>query len=234
MEPEQERKKRVRKIISILKKTYPDARCMLDFSSPLELLVATILAAQCTDARVNLTTPAIFRRYRTAVGYSKARLGTLEKLFHPCGFFRNKAKAVKAACTVIAQEHGGEVPGDMAALSSLPGVGRKTANVVLGCAMNVPSLIVDTHVIRLSGRLGLASPNNVEQKYADKIESELAEIVPEKQRTLFSHAMFAHGQNCCQARRPECPRCPVVGLCPYAEKTQGLGIGGQGSGKNSE
>ena len=217
METTEERRKRVRRIISRLKKEYPDARCLLNYSNPLELLVATILAAQCTDERVNLTTPEVFSRFRTAEDYAKAPLPTLERLFRSCGTFRQKARSVKAACQALVERHGGEVPADLDALASLPGVGRKTANVVLGNAFGVPSIIVDTHVLRLSGRLGLADPHNVEKKYADKVEAELAEVVPRKDWTLFSHLLSFHGRAVCKARKPACGECPIADLCPHPQ-----------------
>jgi len=219
MESLEERKKRVRKIISRLKKRYPDARCLLDHSSPLELLVATVLAAQCTDERVNQTTPAVFERFRTAEDYARAPLPTLERLFKSCGTFRQKARAVKAACQALVERHGGQVPRDLEALASLPGVGRKTANVVMANAFGVQGIIVDTHVLRLSGRLGLASAHNVEKKYADKVEAELAEAVPKKDWTLFSHLLSFHGRAICKARKPACGECPIAALCPYPDKT---------------
>jgi len=220
MEKPADRKKRVRKIIACLKKVYPDVKCMLDFTNPLELMVGTILSAQCTDKRVNMTTPTIFGRYKTAADYAEAPLEDLEELFKSCGTFRNKAKAVKAACGEIVEKHGGEVPGDMERLHGLPGLGRKSANVILGCAFGVPSIIVDTHVVRLSGRLDLATPHFVEKKYAEKIERELLDIVPEKDRTLFSHLIGTHGRECCVARKPRCPDCPIRDLCPYPDKTE--------------
>ena len=220
MESLADRKKRVRKIIAKLGKQYPDVRCMLDFSTPLELLVATILSAQCTDERVNMTTPTLFRKYRTAKAYAGAPLEELEGLIKSCGTFRNKAKAIKAACTAIAETHGGEVPGTMDELHALDGVGRKTANVVLGNAFDVPSIIVDTHVLRLSGRLGLAKPHNVAKRYADKIEQELLEVVSPAARTRFSHLLTWHGRRCCAARKPRCPECVIDSLCPYPDKTQ--------------
>ena len=219
MEPLADRKKRVRKIITRLKKAYPDPRCMLDFETPLELLVATILAAQCTDERVNRTTPTLFRKYRAAKDYAQAPLPELEGLIRSCGTFRNKAKAIKAACGEIVERHGGEVPDTMDELYALTGVGRKSANVIMGCAFAVPSVIVDTHVLRLSGRLGLATPHNVEKKYADKIERELLEILPRKARTLFSHLLAWHGRGCCTARKPRCPECAIETLCPCPDKS---------------
>ncbi|HUW34322.1 MAG TPA: endonuclease III [Planctomycetota bacterium] len=215
-----DKKKRVKEIIKRLEKEYPDARVLLDYSSPLELLVATILAAQCTDARVNQNTPAIFKQFKTAKDYADAPLPVLEKFFKPCGFFRNKSKAVKACCQALVENHGGSVPDHPEALYSLPGVGRKTANVALGNAFGRPAVIVDTHVLRVSGRLGLASEKNVKQKYADKIEQELMEITPEKQWTHLSHLLSFHGRRICVAAKPKCPICPVNDLCPYPNKTK--------------
>ena len=214
-------KKRVKEISKRLEKQYPDAHVLLDYSNPLELLVATILAAQCTDARVNQSTPAIFKQFKTAQDYAAAPLEALEKHFKPCGFFRNKAKAVKACCRELVEKHGGTVPDDPEALYALPGVGRKTANVVLGNVFGRQAIIVDTHVLRVSGRLGLASPANVEHKYADKIEQELMAVTPEKQWTHFSHLLSFHGRQICTAAKPKCPICPVNELCPWPEKTEG-------------
>jgi len=219
MEALAERKARVRKIIARLKKEYPDARCLLSYANPLELLVATILAAQCTDERVNKTTPALFARFRSAADFAAAPVEDLEQMIRSCGTFRNKARAIIACCTELAEKHGGQVPADMEVLANLPGVGRKTANVVLGNCFGVPAIIVDTHAIRVSGRLGLADPHNVEKKYADKIERELMEAVPRNDWTLFSHLITFHGRRCCTARKPECPRCVVSALCPYQDKT---------------
>ena len=220
MEPVADRKKRVRKIITRLKKAYPDAKCLLDHSSPLELLVATILAAQCTDERVNKETPRVFAKYKTAKDYAEAPLEDLEMLFKSCGTFRRKAVAVRDACRAIAQEHNGDVPGTIEVLAALPGVGRKTANVVLANCFGVPGIIVDTHALRLSGRIGLASAHNVEKKYADKVEKELMEAVPQKHWTLFSHLVTFHGRRACFARKPNCPECVIESLCPYPEKTK--------------
>ena len=219
MEPLDDRKKRVRKILAKLRREYPDVRCMLDYSTPLELLVACILSAQCTDERVNLTTPTLFKRFKTVRDYADVSLEELEPLIRSCGTFRNKAKAIKAACREIVEQHGGKVPGEMDTLWRLSGVGRKTANVVLGCAFGVPSIIVDTHCLRLSGRLGLAKPHNVEKKYADKIEQELLDVVPKPSRTLFSHLLTWHGRHCCAARKPRCPQCVILTLCPYPDKS---------------
>ncbi len=222
MEALTDRKARVRKIVATLKKAYPDARCLLNHSSPLELLVATILAAQCTDERVNKTTPALFARFRSAADFAAAPAEELEGMIRSCGTFRNKARAIIACCRELAEKHGGLVPANIVTLSNLPGVGRKTANVVLANCFGVPGMIVDTHMIRVAGRLGLADPHNVEKKYAEKIEKELMEAVPERDWTLFSHLMTFHGRRCCYARKPECPRCSVAPLCPYPEKTTGL------------
>jgi len=219
MESLADRKSRIRKIIARLRKAYPDARCLLDHENPLQLLVATILAAQCTDERVNKTTPALFKRFRSATDFAAAPLDELEQMIRSCGTFRNKARAIVACGKELAEKHGGQVPAEMDVLSRLPGVGRKTANVVLANCFDVPGIIVDTHMIRVAGRLGLADPHNVEKKYADKIEKELMEAVPRKQWTLFSHLMTFHGRRCCTARKPACPRCPVAALCPYPEKT---------------
>jgi endonuclease-3 len=219
MESVADRKKRVARIIARLKRRYPDARCLLDHSDPLELLVATILAAQCTDGRVNKTTPEVFARFRTPADYAAASPEDLEPLIRSCGTFRNKARAITAMAQALIERHGGAVPADLDALSSLPGVGRKTANVVLANCFGIPGIIVDTHMIRVAGRLGLASPHNVEKKYADKIEKELMEVVPQKSWTLFSHLMTFHGRFTCTARKPTCPACPINPLCPYSEKT---------------
>jgi len=220
MESLTDRRARVRKIIAKLQKEYPDARCLLDHSNPLELLVATILAAQCTDERVNKTTPTLFARFKSAADFAAAPTEELEKMIRSCGTFRNKAKAIIACCKELVEKHGGQVPAEMDVLSNLPGVGRKTANVILGTCFGVPAIIVDTHALRLSGRLGLAGPHNVEKKYADKIEKELAEALPQKDWTLFSHLITFHGRRCCYARKPECPRCVINPLCPYPEKTK--------------
>ena len=212
-------KTRLRQIITRLRKEYPDADCLLQFETPLELLVASILAAQCTDERVNQTTPALFRKYRTAASYAEAPQQDIIDAVASISFCVKKARAIQAVCRALIDRHGGELPADVDQLSALPGVGRKTANVVLGNAMGVPSIIVDTHVLRLSGRLGLASQRNVDKKYADKVEAELLEIVPSKDRTLFSHLLACHGRTVCTARKPLCPRCVIEPLCPYPDKT---------------
>lgn len=200
----------MQKIIAGLKKAYPDAHCELDHSNPLELLVATILSAQCTDKRVNLVTAELFRKYRSAADYAQARLPELEQDIKTTGFFRNKAKSIKACCQALVEKHGGGVPRTMEELTELDGVGRKTANVILGNAFNLNSgVVVDTHVGRLSQRLGLTRQTNPE-----KIESELMKLVPQAQWTMFSHWLIWHGRRRCYARNPACPNCEVNAFCP--------------------
>lgn len=201
---------RTEKIIEGLEGAYPDAHCELDHSNPLELLIATILSAQCTDKRVNLVTPELFKRYRSAAAYAKAETAELENAIKTTGFFRNKTKSIKAACQALVENHGGEVPRTMDQLRQLGGVGRKTANVVLGNAFNVNcGVVVDTHVARLSGRLGLTT-----QTAPEKIEQDLMGLVPQKEWTLFSHLLIWHGRRRCFARNPDCPGCEIQNLCP--------------------
>ena len=203
---------RARAILQRLRRAYPGAKCELDWSTPLELAVATILSAQCTDKRVNLTTPALFRKYRTARDWAAAPQATLEQEFHSTGFFRNKAKNVRALMARLDAEFGGELPGDFDTLVSLPGIGRKTANLLVATVFGKPGLVVDTHFIRLSNRLGFVK----HETDAVKIERALQNVVPEKDWTDWSHAMVFHGRRCCFARKPECARCPVRELCPAA------------------
>lgn len=200
---------RARKILRTLARLYPDATCALVHETPLQLLVATILSAQCTDARVNLVTPALFARYRDARAFAKADVRELETAIQSTGFFRNKARNIIACCRQIVDEHGGEVPGTMDELVRLPGVGRKTANVLLGNAFDVPGITVDTHVSRLSRRMGLTRHTDPE-----KIERDLMEVVPEKDWTLFSHRMIFHGRRVCHARKPQCDTCALASVCP--------------------
>ena len=201
---------RLRKIITALDHTYPDAHCELDHRSPLELLIATILSAQCTDKRVNIVTQDLFKRYRSVEDYAHAPLGELEQAVKTTGFFRNKARNIKAACRAIVEKHGGKVPQTMEELIQLGGVGRKTANVVLGNAFGVNvGVVVDTHVARLSYRLGLTK-----QKAPEKIEQELMTLVPQEQWTLFSHWLIWHGRRRCFARKPDCANCELLRLCP--------------------
>lgn len=212
MEAAPEKKKRARQVIRLLKKEYPEARCSLNHSNPLELLVATILSAQCTDERVNLVTAELFRKYRTAEDYAAAPVAELERDIHSTGFFRNKARAIQGACRLIAERHGGSVPRSMEELLELPGVARKTANVVLGNAFGIASgVVVDTHVSRLSERLDLSK-----EKPAEKIERDLTALVPESDWILFPHLLIAHGRKVCKARTPLCGECAVAKLCPSA------------------
>jgi endonuclease-3 len=194
-----------------LKKTYPDAKIALRFVNPLELLIATILSAQCTDVRVNMVTKDLFKKYKSAADWTGADLKQIELDIRSTGFFRNKALNIKGACARIAEQYGGKVPGTMEELLTLPGVGRKTANCVLGDAFGIPGITCDTHVIRLSRRLGLS-----ENSDPVKLEFDLAEIVPKKDWTAFSHLVITHGRNICKARKPNCPECPVAKHCPSA------------------
>lgn len=202
-------KRRVLKLIDALTKEFPDADCALNFSNPLELLVATILAAQCTDKKVNEVTTSLFKRYRSAEDYASAASEELEAAVHPTGFFRNKTKSIKRCCRSLVDNHDGEVPRTMQELLALGGVGRKTANVVLGNAFGVPGIVVDTHVLRLSKRLGLSGETK-----PDKVERDLMALVPEAEWTRFSHLLTSHGRTWCTARKPRCDECPVEHLCP--------------------
>ena len=205
---------RVKKIISSLQKAYPDAHCELNHSNPLELLVATILSAQCTDKRVNAVTPGLFKKYPTAADYAKANPAELEQDIKTTGFYRNKAKNIQACCRKLVERHGGQVPQSMEELTHLDGVGRKTANVVLGNAFgSQEGIVVDTHVARLSHRLGLTRQSDPE-----KIEQELMKFVPRELWTLFSHWLIWHGRRRCSARSPDCPNCEIKELCPSAGK----------------
>ncbi len=205
-----EEKKRARKIIERLKRAYPDARCSLNYSTPLELLIATILSAQCTDERVNTVTAELFSKYRNIDDYIDAAPAELERDIHSTGFFRNKAKAIQGACRVIRDEHGGRVPETLEELTAMPGVARKTANVVLGNAYGIASgVVVDTHVARVSGRLRLT-----EHQQPEKIERDLIELVPRSDWIIFPHLLIAHGRAVCKARTPLCAECPVETLCP--------------------
>ena len=202
---------RVKKILPILKKTYPDARIALNFRDPLELLIATILSAQCTDARVNIVTKELFKKYKSPKDWAKTDISQIESDIKSTGFFRNKAKNIKAACSKIDEQYKGKVPNTMDELLTLPGVGRKTANCVLGDAFGIPGITCDTHVIRLSRRLGLS-----ENSDPVKLEFDLAEIVPKKSWTMFSHLLIFHGRYTCKARKPDCPACPIAQYCPSA------------------
>src|SRR5688500_7723203 len=210
------RRTRVRAaILPILKRTYPGARCSLDYINPLELLVATILSAQCTDERVNIVTKSLFKKYRNAKAYAEAAPEALEKDIQSTGFYRNKTKSLRGMGTALVERHGGKVPRTMEELTHLPGVGRKTANVVLGNAFNENvGVVVDTHVTRVSNRLGLTR-HAVD---AVKIEQDLIQVVPQQEWTLFSHLLIHHGREICQARKPKCPQCPLLPHCPAGPK----------------
>ncbi|MBI4530500.1 MAG: endonuclease III [Candidatus Latescibacteria bacterium] len=203
------RKGRVAKIITILKREFPDARCMLNFTNPLELLVATILSAQCTDEQVNKVTVDLFRKYRTAKDYAEAPLEELEQDIRSTGFYRNKARHLQQCCQQLVLRHNGEVPSSMEKLTRLGGVGRKTANVVLGNVFGIPGVAVDTHVRRIVQRLGVTGHDD-----PDKIEQDLMEVVPKEEWTLFSHLLAFHGRRICDARRPLCMVCPIGEWCP--------------------
>ena len=205
-----ELKQRVRKIISILKRAYPDAKCSLNHSNAFELLIATILSAQCTDARVNIVTQNLFRKYRKPEDYLKVSTRELQQDIRTTGFFRNKTTSIQGTAKVLTEQHGGVVPQTMPELLELPGVARKTANVVLGNAFGIHAgVVVDTHVTRLSHRLGLS-----EEKTAEKIEQDLIGIVPKKEWVIFPHLFIAHGRAICKARSPLCEECVLEKLCP--------------------
>jgi endonuclease-3 len=210
---EQQRKVRVEVILPILKKTYPTAKCSLDYRTPLELLVATILSAQCTDVRVNIVTKTLFKKYRSAADFARAPQEELEKDIQSTGFFRNKAKSLRAMAQALIDNHKGKVPETMEELTNLAGVGRKTANVVLGNAFHQNiGIVVDTHVTRVSQRLGLTKNSD-----AVKIEQDLIPLVPQGDWALWSHLLIYHGRQICQARKPLCETCPIRPECPSAE-----------------
>jgi endonuclease-3 len=200
---------RARALVRMLARLYPDARCALDYDNPLQLLIATILSAQCTDTRVNLVTPALFARYPTTEAFAAAKPSELETSIQSTGFFRNKARNILGCCRQLVEQHGGQVPGTMEELVQLPGVGRKTANVILGNAFATPGITVDTHVGRLSRRLGLTTETDPE-----KVERQLMALLPKKEWTIFSHRMIYHGRQVCQARKPNCAGCILASLCP--------------------
>lgn len=212
-ESKKEKQARVLKIIAQLRKIYPDPKCALDFSNPFELLVATVLSAQCTDKRVNLVTPAVFKRCQTVKAYTELASKDLEKLIRSTGFYKNKTKSILGAAQKVMTEFGGEVPRTMEELVTIPGVGRKTANVILGNAFGIPGMPVDTHMIRLNNLLKLTA-----QKDPVKIESELTKIVPENEWTEYSHLIILHGRARCIARRPDCEHCEIRDLCPSKKR----------------
>ncbi len=205
---------KVKKIIAILKDEYPSAGPRLKFSNPLELLIAGILAAQCTDDKVNEVTETLFKKYKTAYDYANADINQLMNEIYSTGTFRKKAEAIKECCKVIADKYNGNVPNDIGELVSLPRVGRKTANMVLADAFGIPGIIMDTHVIRLSQRIGLS-----DKKIPEKIEQDLLEMVPEKERTIFSHLLAFHGRYVCLAKKPKCGQCKISDFCDYYNST---------------
>ena len=206
---------RARQIVRALKKAYPDAKCALNFTSPLELLVATILSAQCTDERVNMVTPALFKKYRTARDYAATDTAALEEDVRSTGFYRAKSRSIVGMAKALVDQHGGKVPKDREALRELPGVGLKTANVLLGNAFGEQAVAVDTHVFRVSQRLGLARSDD-----PDKIHDQLVDVLPKTELTLTTHLLQSHGRRCCAAKKPLCPACPVKSLCPWPGKTK--------------
>lgn len=206
---------RARQIVRALKKAYPDAKCALNFTTPLELLVATILSAQCTDERVNMVTPVLFKKFRTARDYAALDPVTLEEDVRSTGFYRAKSRSIVGMANALVDRHGGEVPKDREALTKLPGVGLKTANVLLGNAFGEQAIAVDTHVFRVSQRLGLARSDD-----PDKIHDQLVDVVPRTELTLTTHLLQSHGRRCCAAKKPLCPACPVKTLCPWPGKTK--------------
>ncbi|MBN1357029.1 endonuclease III [bacterium] len=208
-ESRETRKRRLAAIIDRLEKAIPDAGSALDYTNPLQCLVATILSAQCTDARVNMVTPSLFKKYPTVRAFAEADRVELENEIRSTGFFRNKAKSIQSCCRELLDVHGGRVPDTMAELIALEGVGRKTANCVLANAYAQPAVMVDTHVIRLSGRMGLTRETN-----PDKIEIELKSLLPRERWTPASHLIIHHGRRTCTARKPGCDRCVISGLCP--------------------
>jgi endonuclease-3 len=207
------KKEKAEAILKELKSLYPDAKCTLDFGTPLELLVATQLAAQCTDDRVNIVTKNLFKKYRSAEDYAGADILELEQDIRPTGFFRNKAKNIKECCIKLLRDYNGMVPDNMEALLSLPGVGRKTANVILSTVFSKPGVIVDTHCRRLSNRIGLTKAQN-----PDIIERDLMKILPKSEWANFSHYLVYHGREICQARRPKCEICNILPYCEYGNK----------------
>jgi endonuclease-3 len=199
----------MRQILAVLTKLYPDAHCALHYRNPLELLIATILSAQCTDVRVNKVTPALFAQYPNALAFATANRKELEKAIQSTGFFRNKARSIQKCCQTLVEQYGGQVPATMAELVPLAGIGRKTANVVLGNAFGVPGITVDTHVGRLSRRFGLTREVN-----PVKVERDLMQLVPKNEWTMFSHRVIFHGRQVCHARKPLCEQCALAELCP--------------------
>ncbi len=212
-ESESEKKERAQSILALLEEEYPNARCHLNFDGPFELLIGCILSAQCTDKRVNEVTPGLFRKYPTPYEFSQADQGELEKDIHSCGFYRAKSKSIINCTKALVEEHAGKVPKNMEELTELAGVGRKTANVVLGNYFGIPGIIVDTHIKRLSTRLDLTTNSD-----PTKIEYDLNELIPEEKWTIFSNSLGDHGRTVCHARKPMCADCMISHLCPSAGK----------------
>lgn len=208
---------KISNILKALDKAYPRSHTALDFKNPLEILVATILSAQCTDKRVNEVTKVLFKKYRTAQDYAEAPLEGLEEDIRPTGFFRNKAKSLKQCCRELISRHKGEVPRTLEELVKLPGIGRKTANVVLGNAYGIPGVVVDTHVGRIVQRLGLTA-----EKDPVKIEFALMPLIPKKKWILFSHQLIDHGRTLCTARSPKCPVCFLLPCCDFGQSNPGV------------
>jgi endonuclease-3 len=206
-------KSRINKILEILRTTYPDVKTALHHRTPLEMLIATILSAQCTDERVNIVTRDLFKKLRTAKDFAEVPLADLEEMIRPTGFFRNKAKSIKGCCKGLVEKHGGKVPETMEDLVKLPGIGRKTANVILGSSFGIPGIVVDTHVKRLSQRIGLTKETD-----PVKIEFDLMALIPKKDWIDFSHQLIWHGRRLCTARKPKCPKCPLLKLCDYGSE----------------
>lgn len=217
-ESEPAKRARARRIVTTLRRAYPGASIALHFRTPLELLVATILSAQCTDERVNMVTPGLFAKYPTARHYAEADPSALEAEIRSTGFYRAKARALMGMARALVERHDGKVPADRDALVSLPGVGLKTANVVLGNAFGEPALAVDTHVFRVSQRLGLARSDE-----ADEVHGQLVRVFPRREWTEVTHLLITHGRRTCVARKPACPVCPVRDLCPWPGKTRPAG-----------
>lgn len=213
MESKTQKQKRAQGIIRTLRKLYPDAHCALDHSNVWELLVATILSAQCTDARVNKVTPALFKRYSKVEDYAGADLIEMEELIHSTGFFKNKAKNIRAAAQIVLQKYSGQVPRTMDELVHIPGVGRKTANVILGNYYGVPALTVDTHMIRINQLLGFSSSQD-----AVKVEFQLMELIPRKEWIQYTHLIIHHGRTVCVARRPRCGECAIQNECVWGKR----------------
>lgn len=203
-------KQRITKITGILRRTYPDVKTALRHKNPVQLLVATILSAQCTDEQVNRVTPTLFKKLPTAKDFAEVSLSDLEGMIRSTGFYRNKAKSIKACCVALVERHGGKVPDNIEDLVKLPGIGRKTANVILGSAFGIPGIVVDTHVKRVSQHIGLTKESD-----PVKVEFDLMGLIPKKDWIAFSHQMIWHGRALCKARKPKCPECPLLDLCDY-------------------